>query len=268
MARVKRPVFAPNLLAREVAVVTGGGSGIGLAIAAAMVRHGADVVIAGRSQSRLAAAMTTMADHAGRGSPGGACLSVVCDVRDAAAVAELRQRTLSEFGTVTILVNNAAANFTMAADAMTRRAFSTVVDVDLVGSFNVTREFVRDMASDGGGTILNIVVPEAERGFPGYAHCGAAKAGVVSLTRTWAREWGPHGIRVNAIAPGPVPTAGAQAVMPGLGESTGRHSPERIPLGRTGTPEDIATAAVFLCSKGASWVSGAVLTIDGGMSTA
>lgn len=259
-------VFAAGLLVGDVAVVTGGSAGIGLGIAKHMAVHGADVVIVGRSEERLDKAAATIT--ADTGAP---CSTVVCDVRDEDAVAGLRERVLRMFGTVTILVNNAAANFEMAAERMTPRAFRTVVDVDLVGTFLVTRTLVTDMIEHGGGAVLNIVVPEAERGFPGYSHSGAAKAGIISLTRSWAREWGRHGVRVNAVGPGPVPTEGVARNMLGLGDNVDQAfagSAERIPLGRLGSVDDIAFASTFLCSRAAAWITGVSLNVDGGMNVA
>lgn len=261
-------LLAPDLLKGEVAVVTGGASGIGLGIARNMAALGADVVIAGRSAERLAVAAAVL--EADTGVP---CATFVCDVRDQEMVAGLRDHVLTMFGTVTIVVNNAAANFKMPADRMTLRAFSTVLDVDLVGTFLVTRAFVADMIGNGGGAVLNIVVPDAERGFPipGYSHSGAAKAGIISLTRSWAREWGPHQIRVNALGPGPVPTDGVTRNMLGLGDDVDRafaSSVDRIPLGRLGTVEDIAMAGCFLCSRAAAWITGVSLNVDGGMNVA
>jgi NAD(P)-dependent dehydrogenase (short-subunit alcohol dehydrogenase family) len=256
-------VFTPDLLTGDVAVITGGSAGIGLGIARTFTALGADVVICGRSAERLAAAAESVATETGR-TP----VTFACDVRDEDRVAALRDHVLKLFGTVTTVVNNAAANFEMAAERLTRRAFTTVVDVDLFGTFTITRAFVGHMIEHGGGSILNIVVPDAERGFPGYAHSGAAKAGIISLTRTWAREWGPHGIRVNAIGPGPVPTEGVARNMLGLGEqSTGEAFADRvdhIPLRRLGTVDDIAAASAFLCSRGASWITGVSLNVDGG----
>lgn len=255
--------FAPGLLTGDVAVVTGGSSGIGLGIAVQMSALGADVVIAGRSAQRLNTAASAV-----RAATGSECGTVVCDVRDESAVSALRDHVLDMFGTVTILVNNAAANFRMAAERMTALAFSTVVDIDLRGTFLVTTTLVNDMIEHGGGTVLNIVVPEAERGFPGFSHCGAAKAGIISLTRSWARELGPKGIRVNAVGPGPVPTDGAARNMLGLGDTDGAFTDvvAQLPLGRLGTVEEVATACVFLCSPAASWITGVSLAVDGGWS--
>jgi NAD(P)-dependent dehydrogenase (short-subunit alcohol dehydrogenase family) len=255
--------FAKDLMAGKVAIVTGGGSGIGLAIAAELAAAGADVVITSRSAERLAQAELDIAERTGR-----VCASLPADVRDEAQVAALHDFVSGRYGPATVLVNNAAANFRMPAERMTRRALQTVVETDLFGTVAVTREFFPDLKA-AGGAVLSIVVAEAERGFPGFAHAGAAKAGIMSLTGSWAREWGKYGIRVNTIAPGPIPTPGVTANM--LGRSpeniadTFADSLRYIPLGRLGKPEDVAAAAVFLCSEAASWITGANLTIDGGM---
>ncbi len=258
-----RSPFAPDLLNGEVALVTGGSAGLGLAIATGFAAHGARVVVLGRSPDRLDAAT----DVIGRESAH-PCAGIRCDVRDPAAIEAAREQVIADFGAPTILVNNAAANFEMAAERMTGRAFGTVLDIDLVGTFNVTRAFVSDMIGQTRGTVLNVVVPDAERGFPRYSHAGAAKAGIISLTRSWAREWGPHGIRVNALGPGPVPTEGVARNMLGMADAAGAFGGlvGRIPLGRLGTPEDIALACTFLCSRAASWVTGVSLTVDGGLS--
>jgi NAD(P)-dependent dehydrogenase (short-subunit alcohol dehydrogenase family) len=264
--RGARRYFADDLLAGQVAVVTGGSAGIGLAIACAFAELGADVAIASRSRERLAEAASRLAAATGR-----LCSTFVCDVRDEAVVEALRDQVGQRYGDATIVVNNAAANFRMAAERMTGRALQTVVDIDLVGTFNVTRAFVGAMIeSGGGGAILNVVVPEAERGFPEFSHSGAAKAGIVSLTRSWAREWGRHGIRVNALAPGPVPTEGVASNMLGgaSAEDTFADRLAKVALGRLGTPGDIAAAAAFLCSPAACWITGICLNVDGGMNIA
>lgn len=263
--------FAEGLLANEVAVITGGSSGIGLAIASAFAGLGCDVALVSRSAERLAAAAGSVSAATGR-----LCSTFVCDVRDEEGVRRVREEVVARHGTPTIVVNNAAANFPMPAERMTSRAFRTVVDIDLVGTFNVTLAFVGEMIERGGGVILNIVIPVAHLGFPGFAHAGAAKAGVTSLTRSWAREWGGHGIRVNALGLGPVPTEGVAQNMLGPDEGAGFTSnaeffegaTARTPLRRLGAGGDVAGAAVFLCSKAGSWITGAVLTVDGGLATA
>lgn len=263
----RREVFHPTALAGEVAVVTGGGSGIGFAIAEALLRHGARVVIASRNAERLRSAAQDLTTRTG-----GSCLDVPCDVRQRDAVAALRQAVVDRFGPATILVNNAAGNFRIAAERMTLRAFQTVLDIDLIGTFNVTMAFLPDLKATGHGCVTSIVVPEPDRGFPEFSHAGAAKAGIVSLTRSWAREWGPYGIRVNAVGPGPVPTEGVAANMLGTPENDPdgpfANLVEKLPLRRLGSCEDIASAVLFLSSPAASWITGELLHVDGGLSVA
>jgi len=264
-------LFAPDLLRDEVAVITGASGGIGLAIATAFAAVGCDVALASRSAERLVQASSSVAAATGR-----LCSTFVCDVRDLETVRALRAEVVARHGEPTIVVNNAAANFPMPAERLTPRAFETVVGIDLYGTMNVTLAFVESMIERRRGAILNLVVPEADRGFEGYSHAGAAKAGVISLTRSWAREWGKHGIRVNAIGPGPVPTEGVRENMKGLlsrGDDSRFAANEelfelavgKIPLGRLGTPEDVAAAAVFLASPAAAWITGVSLAVDGGM---
>lgn len=255
--------FAPDLLAGKIAVVTGGGSGIGLAIATAFAAAGADVVITSRSAERLAKAELAIAERTGR-----VCASRPADVRDETQVAALHDFVNSRFGPATVLVNNAAANFRMPAERMSRRALATVVETDLYGTVGVTRAFLPDMVDAGGGAVLSVVVAGADRGFPGFSHAGAAKAAIMSLAGSWGREWGAYGIRVNTVAPGPVPTDGVTENMLGKPKATSATSFAdhlgTVPLGRLGTPEDVAAAAVFLCSDAASWITGVTLSVDGG----
>lgn len=253
--------FSPLALDGEVAVVTGGGSGIGYAIARDLVACGAEVVIASRSVARLEAAELRISTETGR-----LCSSAVCDVRDESDVERLRDRVTERYGPATIVVNNAAANFFMRAERMGHRALSAVMDTDLYGTFHVTGCFAEAMRANRRGCILNITLPVPERGFPGFAHCGAAKAAIASLTASWAYEWGPYGIRVNAIAPGPVPTEGVATNMLDAPDASAAFASlaGHLPLRRLGTPDDIAAAAVFLCSPAAGWISGTHLLVDGG----
>jgi NAD(P)-dependent dehydrogenase (short-subunit alcohol dehydrogenase family) len=252
-------MYSPDLLRGERAVVTGGGSGIGFAISEAFLRCGAEVLITSRDPDRLAAAQRKLTEAASR-----YCAAMPCNVREEADVGRLRDYVLANYGRATIVVNNAAANFPSPADRMTRRAFDAVVATDLFGTFNITRALVPPMLEAGSGTILNVTLPHPDLGFPGYSHCGAAKAAIVSLTASWASEWGPRGVRVNGLAPGPVPTSGVGTNMLSAGPSSFDYLASEIPLRRLGTPEDIAAAAVFLCSPLASWITGQNLTVDGG----
>lgn len=259
-----KPLFAADLLVGRTAVVTGGATGIGLAIATALAGVGADVVITSRSADRLAAAELAVAEETGR-----LCASLPCDVREEADLARLRDFVGNRFGPASIVVNNAAANFRVPAERMKRRALTTVLDVDLIGTFGVTTTFLPDLIAAGKGVVLSIVIAGAGRGFPGFAHAGAAKSAIVSLTCSWASEWGRYGIRANSIAPGPVPTPGVTANMlgrdvAGTSDAFAEHL-DSVPLGRLGTPRDVADAAVFLCSDAASWITGVNLDVDGGI---
>ncbi|MFC7275541.1 SDR family oxidoreductase [Paractinoplanes rhizophilus] len=251
--------FNPKLFDGEVAVVTGGASGIGLRIARALTARGAEVMITSRSIERLEAAELEIAARTGR-----IVSSLPCDVREADDVDRLQDFVMSRFGGASIVVNNAAANFFTPAERMTRRAFDTVVQADLYGTFAVTQAFVGHMIEQRHGNILNITIVQPERGFPGFSHSGAAKAGILSLTCSWAFEWGRHGIRVNGIAPGPVPTRGVAENMLAT-DSPFADDARHVPLGRLGTPEDITSAALFLLSPAASWITGVNLVVDGGL---
>jgi peroxisomal 2,4-dienoyl-CoA reductase len=253
------PLFSADLLRGQVAVVTGGGSGLGLAISEAFLRCGAEVLITSRDADRLAGGQSTLTERTGR-----YCAAVPCDLREDADVERLRDYVLAHHDRASIVVNNAAANFPAPADRMTRRALDAVVSTDLFGTFNVTRALVPPMLAAGSGSILNVTLPHPELGFPGYSHCGAAKAALISLTASWAAEWGPRGVRVNGVAPGPVPTSGTSAHMLSAETTSFDHVAAEIPLRRLGTPEDIASAAVFLCSPLAGWITGQNLSVDGG----
>ncbi|MET9919993.1 SDR family oxidoreductase [Streptomyces sp. NPDC059605] len=262
------PLFSPALLADRVAVVTGGATGIGLAIASALAGAGATVVIASRSAERLAAAEAEIARRTGR-----PVMSLPCDVREEQDVDRLRDYVRARCGATGIVVNNAAANFRMPAERMTGRAMRAVLETDLLGTFQVTRAFLDDLRASGHGSVLSVGIAAVERGFPGFSHAGAAKAAISSLTASWASEWGPSGVRANCIAPGPIPTKGVWENMLGgqrssaadAGSEAFAQYARAVPLRRLGTPEDVAAAAVFLSSDLAGWITGVTLTVDGGI---
>lgn len=255
-------VFSARVLDGEVAVVTGGGSGIGYAIARDLAACGTDVIITSRSAERLDAAQLRIAEQTGV-----LCGTLPCDVRNEDDVARLHDYVLNRSGPATIVVNNAAANFSVAAERMSQRALDVVMQTDLYGTFHVTRAFVPEMISSRRGTIVNITLAVPERGFPGFAHCGAAKAGIISLTASWAYEWGRYGIRVNAVAPGPVPTEGVADNMLATGDTSSAFASllHGVALRRLGTPDDISATVVFLCTPGASWITGGNIVVDGGL---
>lgn len=251
-------VFASDALAGRVALVTGGGSGIGLGIAKALALAGARIVIASRNIDRLEAAATEI-----RGS-GGEVIAVRMDVRSFDDVQNAVKTTLDTFGALDILIANAAGNFVVPAAEMSPNAWKVVVDIDLNGTFYCARAAYDALrTSKFGGRLIAISTTRALEGWPGCAHAGAAKAGIMSLIRTLASEWGPDGIRCNTIAPGAIgDTEGVKRIY----EEQGRAEREltSVPLGVFGKTSDIANAAIFLCSEAGAYVNGADIVVDGG----
>ncbi len=246
--------LAPTLYKGKRAVVSGGGSGIGLAIAWTLARLGADVVLCGRTPAKLEAARDALV------AQGHSADCLVCDIRDEEAVERLFQFATQRFGALHLLVNNAGGQFTQAALDMSMKGWRTVVELNLNGTFAMMQRAAKTWAeASAPGAIINIAAA-CERGMPGIAHSSAARAGVINLTRTAAIEWAPLRIRVACVAPGIVATNGldvySDAVRARFRESNPQHS--------MGDPWDIAQAVAFLGSDAARFVNGATLTMDGG----
>jgi peroxisomal 2,4-dienoyl-CoA reductase len=249
-------VFSPSLLDGKVALITGGGTGICRGIAHAFADHGCHVAITSRKMEHLEPT------HAELTARGVRAMAKAADVRDAAAVGEMVAAVAAGLGRIDILVNGAAGNFICLAENLSANGFGTVVDIDLKGTFNVSRAALAHLRQRG-GAVLNISATLPYLGTIGQAHASAAKAGVDSLTRTLAVEWGPYGIRVNGIAPGPI--EGTEGVTRLTTEQSRASALKNCPLGRMGTTGDIANAALFLVSDAASFVNGVTLVVDGGL---
>ena len=241
----------------QTVFVSGGTSGINLGIADAYAAAGARVAVMSRNAERVATARAQLARH------GGAVLGLVGDVRDAARVKQVLTEVHAQWGVIDVLVSGAAGNFLCPANAMSANGFRTVVDIDLVGSFNVLRQAWPHLRRPG-ASLINITAPQASVPMRGQAHAAAAKAGIDQLTRVLALEWGGEGVRVNAISPGPIDgTEGFRKLMARTPEERARAQAD-VPLGRFGTLDDIANLALFLASPYAGYISGAVIPCDGG----
>ena len=263
------PVFRDGLLDGQVALVTGGGSGIGYGIARTLGRLGAHVAIASRSADRLADAVRRLQGE------GVAASAHPVDVRDVERVRATVGEIAERHGRLDVLVNNAAGNFYAPSETLSPNAWKSVVEIDLYGTFFCSQAALPVMRDAGGGRIVNVSMTLHYRGWPMMAHATAAKAGIDALTRTLALEWAPHGVRVNAVAPGPIPTEGVRKAFapppgteaPDLGfveRAMADHATRTIPLGRWGAPEDIGNMVAFLASPAGDWVTGAIFVVDGG----
>ncbi len=250
-------VFAPGILADRVAIITGGGSGIGLATAREMARLGARVALCGRTAAKLESAIEQLASD---GIARDRVLARTCDIREPAQVEDFVRAAIDAFGRIDILVNNAGGQFPSPAQAISPNGFAAVIKNNLVGTFHVTREVANQwMIPQRGGRVINVIA-NIYRGFPGMVHTGAARAGVENMTMTLAVEWAQFGILVNAIAPGVIHSSGTAQYPKQILE----RAIEQTPVKRAGTCEEVAAAIVFLASPAAQFFTGATLRLDGG----
>lgn len=247
-------IFAPTLLRGKTALVTGGGSGIGAGIAKLLGAHGAKVALVGRTLAKLEATAKEIGEDA-------SCHA--CDVRDYLALESAVKAATEKHGAIDIVINSAAGNFLAPAAALSANGFRSVVDIDLCGTFNTCRAAFQHLAKPG-ASIVSITATQADVPTPLQVHAGAAKAGIEKLTRDLALEWGRFGVRVNAVAPGPIEgTEGMSRLAP---EGAGEALKKRVPLGRYGTIEEVASAVLYLVSPAGAYITGSTILIDGGTS--
>ncbi len=238
--------------------VSGGTSGINLGIAHAFAQAGARVAVISRKQDKVDAAVTELKKR------GGDAIGFACDVRDYATVETALKNTQAKFGEIDVLISGAAGNFPAPALGISPNGFKSVVDIDLIGSFHVLRAAFPFLKKPG-ASIVQISAPQSYNAMELQMHVCAAKAGVDMLTRVAAMEWGPMGVRINSVVPGPIEdTEGMKRLAPT--PETEQLVKESVPLGHFGTKQDIANACLWLSSPLASYVNGVVLPVDGGWS--
>lgn len=249
----------PGALEGRVVVVTGGGTGLGLEISRGFAESGATVIVPSRSPENQAAFL----DEAG--ARGWKAAGYQLDVREPDQVRRFAEWVKEEHGTADVLVNNAAGNFVCPAERMSANAWRAVLGIVLDGTFYCSKEFGKQMMKSGGGAICNIIATYAWTGMAGVTHSASAKAGVLAMSKSLAIEWAGRGVRVNCVAPGPFESDGAKKNL-WPSEAVEERIRSSVPMGRFATREEVAAQVLWLCSDAATYITGANLTIDGGLS--
>ena len=251
-----RSVFRPGLFQDQVVIVTGGGSGIGRCIAHELTSLGAHVVIFGRTEDKLRRVVAEITEDGGRAS------YEICDIRDDEAVVRAVSAVKAAHGRVHGLVNNAGGQFPSPLASISKRGFEAVVRTNLLGTFLMSNQVFEQCFSEHGGAVVNIVA-DCERGMPGMGHSGAARAGVINLTKTAAVEWSASGVRVNAVAPGFIASSGIDTYDNSIQEVIVPLMRDSVPLRRFGSEAEVSGAVCFLLSEAASFITGVLLQVDG-----
>lgn len=253
-----RSIFREGLFKDKTIIVSGGGTGIGRATARELAGLGATVVICSRSAEHLEPARDEIV------AAGGQATAIPCNIRDPQSVEDLFTSVLARHGHIDALVNNAGGQFLSPAARISPRGWHAVVETNLTGAFYMTQAVFTHYMRDHGGAIVNIVA-EVTRGFPNMAHSGAARAGVINLTKSLALEWAQHGIRVNAVAPGLINSSGLQTYAPEI-QAQFLADAKEVPAQRMGTESEVAAAITYLLSPAAAFISGTTLYVDGAAS--
>lgn len=251
-----RSVFTPGLFKDQTIIVTGGGSGIGRCTAHELAALGANVVIAGRDPAKLEKVAAEITED------GGTVMSQACDIRDEAMVIATIDATLSRFGSIHGLVNNAGGQYRTALKTISTKGFEAVVRNNLTGGFIFMREVYNRWMNDHGGAIVNMIA-DIWNGWPDFAHSGAARGGMLTLTESAACEWSAAGVRVNSVAPGGIASSGFDTYSPEIVHKLFEYT-ARVPMQRFGTEAEVSAAIVFLLSPAAAYITGSCIRVDGG----
>ncbi|KAG7464159.1 hypothetical protein MATL_G00184360 [Megalops atlanticus] len=257
-------VFKAGLFSNKVAIVTGGGTGIGKAITSELLQLGCSVVISSRKRERLEAAAKELSERIPPSSPA-KVTPIQCNIRSQDEVKNLVASTLKLHGKIDFLVNNGGGQFSSPVEHMSSKGWKAVIDTNLTGTFHCCQEVYNAWMKEHGGAIVNIIA-DMWKGFPGMAHTGAARAAVHNLTRSLAIEWAASGVRVNAVAPGTIISKTAMSNYKEFGPTLFQMSVAFSPAKRLGVPEEISPAVCFLLSPAASYISGATLRVDAAQS--
>lgn len=249
-------VFAPGLFKGQTIIVTGGGSGIGRCTAHELAHLGANVVIVGRNPEKLATVEAEIIED------GGIVATRVCDIRDEATVIATIDSVLEQFGAIDGLVNNAGGQYRTAMKTISTKGFEAVVRNNLTGGFIFMREAYNRWMIDHGGNIVNIIA-DIWNGWPEFAHSGAARGGMLTLSESAACEWAVSNVRVNTVAPGGIASSGFDTYTPEMRKRLFDYT-DRVPLSRFGTEAEISAAIVYLLSPAAAYITGSCIRVDGG----
>ena len=251
-----RSVFAANLFAGQVIMVTGGGSGIGRALAHELASLGAEVVILGRKYEKLETVVAEIHEDGGKATP------IACDIRDEPSVIAAIDAVIAQFGKIDGLVNNAGGQYRVPMNTISTKGFEAVVRNNLTGGFIFMREVYNRWMAQNGGAIVNMIA-DIWNGWPDFAHSGAARGGMLTLTESAACEWAAAGVRVNSVAPGGIASSGFDSYPPEIQYKLFEYA-QRVPAQRFGTESEVAAAIVFLLSPAAAYITGSCIRVDGG----
>lgn len=251
-------IYKDNLFQDKVAIITGGGTGIGLRTARELAQLGATVVLASRNVENCEAAANSII------AAGGKAIALQCNIREDESVKACVDAVLKQFGKIDFLVNNGGGQFPSPAEMISRKGWNAVIETNLTGTFFMSQEVFNRHMQNNGGAIVNVIA-NMFKGFPMMSHTGAARAGVDNLTKSLANEWGRYGVRVNAIAPGTIQSSGLDKYDPMYKEfimGYAKHNQTQ----RLGTEAEIASSIIFLLTPAAAFITGATLAVDGGES--